>query len=61
MNIRVDHYTDTDETIVFIDGHALVERDISIAYKLAKGIGQTVLTVTTYSNDSSPVKEEYIV
>ena len=61
ISVWAHHYDKDDTWIVFINGHALVERDLSIAYDLARGAGQEYLPVTLYNKTGMPVLEYWAV
>ena len=66
IKIRVDQYQGNDESIVsdpiiFVNGYALVERTIDIAYDLCREIGQETLPITLYPIADIPTTTQYTV
>jgi len=63
IRVWVDHYDDGNsvQVVVFVNGHALVERDIDIANKLAKAAGQKTLPITKFVSGQMPIMKEYPV
>jgi len=48
------YYEAIDQVVVFVGGHALVERNSMIGYNLAKENNQTELETRTYPIDGVP-------
>ncbi|MBU1621810.1 MAG: hypothetical protein KJ604_20330, partial [Gammaproteobacteria bacterium] len=61
LKIWVDHYEYDNTDIVFVNGYALKERYITIAYDLAKANGQKTLVTKVYPIQGVPYKMEYEV
>ena len=61
VKVRVDRYERDQKDIIFVNGYALVERDINVAYKLARDLGQDHIKVTFYPIKGRPDTLNYTV
>jgi hypothetical protein len=62
IRLRVDHYMRTHEggdehVVVFVNGHALVERSFGVARSLAREWGLDTIEVTEYGGSAPKIRK----